>query len=74
MLVDVHCHFFTKQVMAESITRLEGAITRLDKLSQPITSNDKYKNKLTTLGLNTIDFVNIGLQNSPIDLYNIMKM
>lgn len=73
MLIDTHCHFFTKRVMTESITRLEGAITRLDKISQSIASNDKDKNQITTLGLNTIDFVNTAVQNSPMDLYNIME-
>lgn len=71
MLIDVHCHFFTKNVMTESIIKLEGALSRLERLSNPLATKENAQ--MVTAGKNGLEFINTAIQNTPQEMYEIMK-
>jgi predicted TIM-barrel fold metal-dependent hydrolase len=65
MLIDAHCHFFTKNIMTASLTELESTFTHLDHIAQPFS-------KSRTQSAN-LEFLTTGVQNTPLDLYLTMK-
>jgi len=73
MMIDAHCHFFTRSVITDSLTRLENTITRLDKIAERRNSGERKEMKLESLGSNTIKFLNTAVENTPLEMYNIMK-
>jgi predicted TIM-barrel fold metal-dependent hydrolase len=72
MLIDAHCHFFTKKVLS-SVDNIEKMITRVDKISKLIDVEKKNLKNSSILGLNVMDFFKMGWDNSVYDLYTHMR-
>jgi len=71
MLIDVHCHLFTKKVLTQGLTRLENYLTQLEKVSIPaskIAPEDFLKFSDTAF-----DFANKAVQLTPLEMYEDMR-
>lgn len=71
MLIDAHCHFFTKNVLTQSLSKLENHIARLERMSKPAAKVSSAE--LVQLGTNTFEFVNKAIQLTPLEMYEDMK-
>ena len=71
MLIDAHCHFFTKNVLTQSLSKLENYVTKLEKMYKPATKVSSAD--LVQLGTNTFEFVNKAIQLTPLEMYEDMK-
>ena len=65
MLIDAHCHFFTKSMLAD---RLRKDTTSLVKLSKRFTGTNN-----SPLVQGATDFITTAMDNSPQDMYDFMK-
>lgn len=73
MLIDSHCHFFTKNILAK-ISNIERATIHADKLVKRMGTHDrKTMNPSLSLGLNAVDFLLTGLNNTALQMYEHMK-
>ncbi|MCH4888423.1 hypothetical protein EZV73_12600 [Acidaminobacter sp. JC074] len=71
MLIDAHCHFFTKNILTQSLSKLESYMTSLEKLSKPASTIgpkelQKYRDQV-------FEFANHAIEKTPLEMYETMK-
>lgn len=73
MLIDAHCHFFTKNVLSQSVSNIEKMVARIDKLSKIIDTDKKNLVNPSILGLSVMDFFKMGVDKSVLQMYEHMR-
>lgn len=72
MLIDAHCHFFTKNILTQSLTKLDNAAIRMDKMAKKRIEKGSGKSGVKQLGANTLDFMQIAYSYTPVEMYEMM--
>lgn len=69
MLIDVHCHFFTKNILAERLKRNDWIAAMLSRASK---RQDTGKGLRLFRGMNAVRFLRVGFENTPQQMYEYM--
>lgn len=73
MLIDAHCHFFTKNILSQRLLSAEHMAAHISKITKRMKERDKGTGRTMMMGANAVDFITTGLKNTPLQMYELMK-
>lgn len=71
MLIDAHCHFFTKNILSQGLMNAENMTAHIGKITKRM--KERGIGRTLSKGINAVDFLSTGFKHTPLQLYKLMK-